>query len=319
MNGYTTAPVSVVVPCFRCGATIGRAVASVMGQTQRPTEIILVDDASGDETLSVLHELVSSYSDWVRVISLAENRGVSGARNAGWEAATQPYLAFLDADDSWHPDKIRIQYGFMHDNPEIDISGHRCVWIQRGEVPPQVPNELTITKISALDLVFNNKFSTPTIMIKRHIPFRFDVNKRYAEDVHLWRQVAFSSRVIVRIESPLAYMHKAPYGISGLSSEMWPMEKGDLSSLLALCKTKHVSWMLFALGSTYSLAKFLRRLVYIQLSRLSKLLSQLRRKGEGGSRATRFTLTTDDSLFGKHTPVGPISIESSNESDPGSR
>lgn len=269
MGDGAIAPVSVVVPCFRCGATIGRAVASIAGQTQKPAEVLLVDDASGDETSSSLQQLVSGYPSWVKVLALAHNQGPSAARNAGWEAATQPYVAFLDADDSWHPEKIRIQYRFMHDNPDIDISGHRCLWVRADETLPQVPDELTITRISVPDLVFGTRLSTPTIMLKRQIPFRFEANKRYAEDVHLWRQVACASNSIVRIESPLAYMHKAPYGVSGLSAELWPMEKGDLSSLFSLYKAKHISWMLLALGSTFSLAKYLKRIMHVQLTRLS--------------------------------------------------
>nr|WP_281720691.1 glycosyltransferase family 2 protein [Nitrosomonas nitrosa] len=270
MGECATAPVSVIIPCFRCGATISRAVASIVGQTQKPAEVLLVDDASGDETWSALQQFVSDYPGWVKVLALVHNQGPSAARNAGWEAATQPYLAFLDADDSWHPEKIRIQYGFMRDNPDIDISGHRCLWVRTNETLPQVSDQVMITKISVLDLIFGTKFSTPTIMLKRHIPFRFEVNKRYAEDVHLWRQVACTSSRVVRIESPLAFMHKAPYGVSGLSAELWRMEKGDLSSLLSLYKAKHISWMLLALGSTFSLAKYLKRIVHVQLNRISR-------------------------------------------------
>lgn len=271
MGDSVTAPVSVVIPCFRCGPTIGRAVASVAVQTQKPAEVLLVDDASGDETSFVLQQIVSGYSGWVKVLELAHNQGPSAARNAGWEAATQPYLAFLDADDSWHPEKIRIQYGFMRDNPDIDVSGHRCLWVRADETLPQVPDKVRITKISVLDLVFGTRLSTPTIMLKRHIPFRFEVNKRYAEDVHLWRQVVCASSRLVRIESPLAYMHKAPYGVSGLSAELWSMEKGDLNSLLSLYNAKHISGMLLALGSTFSLAKYLKRVAHVQLTRILEL------------------------------------------------
>jgi teichuronic acid biosynthesis glycosyltransferase TuaG len=267
MDGDAPAQVSVVIPCFRCGATIGRAVVSVAGQTQKPVEILLVDDASEDDTLSVLEELVCAYAGWVRVIALAHNLGPAGARNAGWEAATQPYVAFLDADDSWHPEKIRIQYGFMRDNPEIEISGHRCVWVRSDEIRPPVRNTITVTSISALHVIFGTRFSTPTVMLKRSIPFRFEVTRRYAEDVHLWRQVACASGRVARIESPLAYMHKAPYGASGLSADMWAMEKGNLNSLRSLYKAKQINWMLFALGSTFSIAKYLRRIAHVQLTR----------------------------------------------------
>lgn len=268
MDGCPAAPVSVVIPCYRCSGTIGRAVASIARQTQKPAEVLLVDDASGDDTASVLQEIVRSYPGWARVIVLTENQGPAGARNSGWDVATQPYLAFLDADDSWHPEKIRIQYGFMRDNPDVDISGHQCVQVRPDEVLPPATGTMTVTGIDALDLVFGTRFSTPTIMLKRHIPFRFEKNRRYAEDAHLWRQVALSHGRVVRIEIPLAYMHKAPYGASGLSAGMWAMEKGDLSSLLALYKTKHINWMLLALGSTFSVAKYLRRVACVQLTRM---------------------------------------------------
>jgi len=78
------APVSVVVPCFRCAATIGDAVASIVAQTLRPAEVLLVDDASGDDTVAALHRLVATHgSDWIKVIALPANRGPSHARNTG--------------------------------------------------------------------------------------------------------------------------------------------------------------------------------------------------------------------------------------------
>ena len=69
----TTAPVSVVVPCYRCVATLERAVLSVVRQTQRPLEMILVDDASGDGTLDLLQTLQARYGEWIRVVALTAN------------------------------------------------------------------------------------------------------------------------------------------------------------------------------------------------------------------------------------------------------
>ena len=101
-----TAPVTVVVPCYRCATTIERAVVSVAEQMQRPAELVLVDDASADGTLEVLHALATRHGDWVKVIALPSNRGAASARNAGWDAATQPLVAFLDSDDACHPPKL---------------------------------------------------------------------------------------------------------------------------------------------------------------------------------------------------------------------
>lgn len=86
-------PVTVVIPCFCCASTIKRAVDSVAQQTQKPAEVILVDDASGDNTLEVLHKIANQYSGWVKVIGLINNQGAANARNVGWDAAAQPYIA----------------------------------------------------------------------------------------------------------------------------------------------------------------------------------------------------------------------------------
>lgn len=265
MDDCVVAPVSVVIPCFRCATSIRRAVASVEQQTLKPAEVILIDDASGDDTLSVLHELARSYPAWIRVIALEKNQGPASARNVGWEAATQSYLAFLDADDSWHPGKVRIQYGFMRKTPDVDISGHQCIFRREGEAAPEIFEPLTITRISAISLIFRNSFSTPTVMLKRHIPFRFEENKRYAEDLYLWQRVAFGGGMVMRMECPLAYMFKAPYGVAGLSAEMWAMEKGQLSNFIALYKARHISWVLLFLASVFSIAKYFKRLVHVEV------------------------------------------------------
>ena len=86
-------PVSVVVPCYRCRATIERAVASVVAQTWRPAQLILVDDASDDDTAVLLDAIQQRLGDWVEVLALAENGGAAQARNAGWERATQTFVA----------------------------------------------------------------------------------------------------------------------------------------------------------------------------------------------------------------------------------
>ena len=120
-----TAPVSAVVPCWRSGPTIRRALASIAAQTARPAEVLLVDDASGDGTLDTLHALAAEHpSGWVRVLSLEHNAGPGGARNAGWDHATQPWIAFLDADDAWHPRKIEFQFDWLQNHPDAVLCGH---------------------------------------------------------------------------------------------------------------------------------------------------------------------------------------------------
>lgn len=95
--------VAVIVPTYNRAAHIGAALDSILSQSEPPEEVIVVDDGSTDDTLAVL----AAYGNRVRVIAQA-NTGVSGARNAGARAARADWLTFLDSDDLWCPDRMRL-------------------------------------------------------------------------------------------------------------------------------------------------------------------------------------------------------------------
>ena len=267
------APVSVVIPCFRCGKTIRRALTSIVQQSKVPAEIILVDDASGDDTWSELTELANAYPGWIKLLRFEENQGAASARNAGWAAATQAYVAFLDADDSWNTEKLHVQYAYMRDNPEVSLCGHRCVLLQDEEALPVLQERFHSTKINATSLLFRNAFFTPSVMLKRDIRHRFQKRKRFAEDFLLWQQIAFSGLNVVRIESPLAYIHKSPYGAGGLSAQLWRMETGELGNFVTLYRAGSINTPLYVAASLFSMIKFVRRLLLARLSGLSKMWS----------------------------------------------
>jgi glycosyltransferase involved in cell wall biosynthesis len=225
-----------------------------------------VDDASGDDTLLRLHELSVQHKTWITVLSLPENQGAASARNAGWALATQDFIAFLDADDAWHPDKIRLQYNFMVRNPDIVLTGHEIIDARTAtrDSEPVSVNPL-IQRIGRIDLLIRNRFSTPTVMVRRDINLRFTEGKRYSEDYDLWLQIVFSGLSAVVIQVPLAYIFKAFYGESGLSSQLWKMEKGELDSFLHLYRTKRINELEILAVSIFSLMKFFRRLSIILL------------------------------------------------------
>lgn len=106
--------VSVVMPAFNVGWCVGRAVESVLTQTLVERELVVVDDGSTDDTADVL----ARYGDAIRVIRQA-NAGMSSARNAGIRAARGNLIAFLDADDWWHPDKLKRQAALMREHPRV--------------------------------------------------------------------------------------------------------------------------------------------------------------------------------------------------------
>lgn len=102
---------SVVIPTYNRAHCVGEAIESTLAQTLHPHEVIVVDDGSSDDTAAVL----ASFGDRIRVIRQA-NAGVSAARNAGIEAATGDWIALLDSDDLWFPEKMQRQAAVLgHD------------------------------------------------------------------------------------------------------------------------------------------------------------------------------------------------------------
>lgn len=242
-----------------------RAVASVAAQSQLPAELILVDDHSEDGTRELLQQLASRYAvGWIRLVLLDQNMGAASARNAGWAVATQPYIAFLDSDDAWHPDKIRIQCSYMLANPDVALSGHlhkllsidqRLNWsLNQDDQKPKVKG------IGKWQMLLSNRFITPSAMLKRTIQQRFVERQRYMEDHMLWLNIVCSGARVEILKVPLAAIYKNPYGQSGLSAQWWLMERGDLGNYRRLLVQRHISRVQFFAFTAYSVAKFIRRL-----------------------------------------------------------
>ena len=102
--------VSVVIPAYNRAHCIQNAINSVIAQTYPPKEIIIVDDGSTDN----LQEIIDSYSaSQLRLVKHQTNKGASQARNTGIEQAKGDYIAFLDSDDTWCPNKLEAQVAFM--------------------------------------------------------------------------------------------------------------------------------------------------------------------------------------------------------------
>ncbi len=111
--------VSVIIPCYNQAAFLPDAINSLKSQTIEDWECIIVNDGSTDNTAEVAEKLAQTDTR-IRVIN-QENKGLSGARNAGLKAANSELLQFLDADDMLEKDKLRSQVEFLHSNSDIDI------------------------------------------------------------------------------------------------------------------------------------------------------------------------------------------------------
>lgn len=256
-----TLPVSVIIPCYECTNTIERALVSVASQSYRPAELIIVDDASNDFTLQKLFELKKRYGEeWIKVIPLERNYGPAVARNVGWEAATKKYLAFLDADDAWHPRKIEIQYAWMTSHPEVVLTGHRCLIIGSKVADPRLPQNWSAFRVRPFHLLISNKFLTRSVMLLKELPYRFNKDKRYSEDYLLWLEIVLNGNIAWYLDLPMGYSYKAPFGEGGLSGSLLNIEKGELDTYRRLYRQGLLSGFLMPCLTIFSLAKHLRRL-----------------------------------------------------------
>ncbi len=181
--------VSVVMPAYNAEAFVADAIDSVLAQDYRPIEVLVVDDGSTDATAAV----VQRYGEPVRCLSQA-NAGPAGARNLALEHATGRYIAFLDADDVWHPHKLAVQVPMMEANPAVGICGAQVKGFR--SVPDlaweDAPADTAWTPVDAADVIIRNRFRTSTVLARAEAVRQaggFDADIFGPEDWDLWRRI----------------------------------------------------------------------------------------------------------------------------------
>lgn len=204
--------ISVVIPAYNAGAFISRAIESVLAQTSRAAEIIVVDDGSTDDTA----EQAQKYGDQVRYI-YQENVGASAARNTGIKAARYEWIAFLDGDDEWLPQKLQHQIDLLQRNPElIWCAGNyiRCLCVENRRANDMKTNQCQ--KLLGRQDYFDNYFRayiagatghTNTMIIKREALMDaglFNEKQKRFNDMDMWFRIAYRQPRIGFVCEPLS-------------------------------------------------------------------------------------------------------------------
>ena len=268
MAKLNTIPVSAIIPCWNSIITLNRAVKSVIGQTLKPLQIILVDDGSTDGTLVLMYQLQKKYGDdWIDIIEFSHNMGVSIARNSGWESAKGEYIAFLDSDDTWHPQKLEIQYNYMKHYPHIEITGHgynKILSQDRHLIQNYVyASDYKVKVFSFKYVLLKNPIITPSFMVKKNIDFRFLEGSKGFEDHLFLIEISDHFGPIHAIQLPLANIYKHEYGETGLSSKMWTMQKGHVLNYKYLYNKKKITLLANTFLIMISLIRYLKRLFVV--------------------------------------------------------
>lgn len=207
--------VSVVIPAYNAAWCVAHAVDSVLAQRFRDYELIVVNDGSSDNTAKVL----SAYGDKLRVLDKL-NGGLSSARNAGIRAARGRYVAFLDADDRWLPDKLAKQVALMAARPELAF----CSTAALLEDPDGMPLgewRCGSRSISALEGIFSaNAYvagSGSAVLVRMDALEKaggFDECLRSLEDIDMWMRLSAIGGYAC-VEEPLTIILKRSDSMSG--------------------------------------------------------------------------------------------------------
>lgn len=181
--------VSVIIPTFNRARRVVRAVTSVLYQTYKDFEIIVVDDGSTDHT----HEAIRSVLPYIKYLAHPKNSGASAARNTGIRASQSSLIAFLDSDDYWLPEKLAVQVDFFKKHPDALACQTDEIWIRKGRrINPRKKHQKPSGNIFAPSLKLC-LVSPSAVMLKRSLLNEvglFDADLPACEDYDLWLRIS---------------------------------------------------------------------------------------------------------------------------------
>jgi glycosyltransferase involved in cell wall biosynthesis len=183
--------VSVVVPAHNAAATLGPALASVAHQTVPPTQVLVVDDGSTDDTAAVARGAPLE----LEVIPTGAPSGPAAARNAGTAHAVGEWVAFLDADDVWHSRKLEVQLEAARRKPGTVLVASD--WVRGTPPTPDGPVGMRVLRTG--HILSLNRFQTSTVLVRRDVLSSvggFDPTLDGAEDWDLWLRASALGPVV---------------------------------------------------------------------------------------------------------------------------
>lgn len=218
--------ISVVIPCYNRVNKLYRALKSVELQTRKPEQIIVVDDGS-EKSLQNLLSPEFPKVEWLA----QENKGVSSARNAGVEFATGDWIALLDSDDEWVPEKLESQVSFHQKNQDLLASHTDEVWIRNGNqvIPPQYLNK---SSEALFTRSLKHCLICPSSAFLHHSLFErigyFDETLSVCEDYDFWLRLLAEERIEC-LHEKLTIKHGGH--ADQLSATTWGMDRFRIKSL----------------------------------------------------------------------------------------
>jgi glycosyltransferase involved in cell wall biosynthesis len=262
--------ISVIIPMYNSAITISNCINSVLDQTYRGTiEIIIVNDGSTDHSTTLVENIINNNNNPNISISLVNkaNGGVSSARNKGIKVAAGDWIALLDSDDEWIPNKLERQMQVLQENSHIDFLGTS----RNNEILKNIffKKVYPLQKITATLLLLKYIYATPTVIFKRSIISSvgfFDETQTHLEDNKYFISVCSKHNCYLLNESLVnTGGGKQHLGFSGLSANITKMELGELKNLKFAYNIRIINYFVYLGLVIFSFFRFLRRLIVYKL------------------------------------------------------
>lgn len=245
---------------------------SVLNQTRFDLidRIIVVDDGSTDNSEELVKKEFKK-EEKIKII-IKENGGVSSARNVGIREADSEWIALLDSDDVWLPEKIEKQWDQILKNDQILFIGcnrnnENIHWGRK------VSNDLYMLDLK--HILLKNWPHTSTAIINKKVFLKvgfFNEEMRYAEDIDLWNRIAYYYPLYyIPISYEIAGGNKCQFGERGLSANLKDMHVGNIRNIRYLRKEEKISFFFYAFLLIYNNAKYVRRILITKKNKKQRL------------------------------------------------
>ena len=238
--------VSVIMPLYNCAAFITDTIHSLQAQTYTDWELVAVDDCSTDNTREIVTALAAE-DPRIRYLCLEKNSGAAVARTVSMENADGEYMAFLDSDDLWHPEKLKHQLEFMQKNDYAFSCTSYAQINEQGEPLGKIKH--CIPKTNYNRLLLDNPVGNSTVMYSVKKMGKFTVpNIRKRNDYALWLKMLKKEKYVYGLPEVLMYYRVCSNSISSnkfkLIKYQWQVYR-ELEHLNVFRSAFHVAYWCF--------------------------------------------------------------------------
>ena len=219
--------ISVILPTYNCESTIKSTIESVINQTHNKIELIIVDDCSTDQTSEILNSYCEN--NLVKIYYLKENSGgPAKPRNFGISKSNYQYVAFIDSDDVWHPEKTKIQIDIMKKHSFQFLSCNRIFFRDDSELVFKnfdntiLNNSYDVKEINTWDLFKKNLILNSSVIVNKKLLTKFNEEKNYIalEDFVQWLNLSSDGTILNSLSLPLFFYRVQENSISNNKLKM---------------------------------------------------------------------------------------------------